>query len=611
MSPLRANVRSRGLAVPSLVAFLATSAVIPMLVAFFATSAVAQEPAAPRVEELVVGPAKQGLAYIVSPKGAHLATVTQKGSRMVVIVDGVEGPKFDAIVALDIGYQVLFSADGTRHAYIGRSGDDFVLMVDGKELMRPGNAKDHSGQCPVSQLAFTASGKHLWFLETIARPLEKGGGTYPVVVWDGVAEMPGGVTPVISPDGEHHAYVATNPTDNKQQTVVLDGKPAGYSGMDPQFSGDGKHLFVRTWVPLEKGPDGKSSGQALQVLVDGKPWIKAQEATLFPAPVGDLVANVVRRFNGGTQAFLVVAGKKVEGSDASAIDRVTFSPDGKRFAAECRTAASAQFVVVDGKRGQEYSNVQGFAFSPDSGHYGYVAIMNGKYFMVVDGEESDGFLSVQDFTFGGGGKRNGYIAQADPSTKMLVIDGQPASAKALSILELRFSDDGARCAYLMNSGNAMHLVLDGAENTELLFRPFQRIPQGQASYVFSPDGKHVAGFAASAKDNQTTGLWVDGVLVLASQGLYEPTFTPDGKHLFWMTPDPRGGPLKIHADGVPCAQLASGYLLPSSTRTWEMGEDGVLTVLGQDGEKMKRLRITPSADTSVETMLAAAVKPAK
>jgi hypothetical protein len=100
--------------------------------------------------------------------------------------------------------------------------------------------------------------------------------------------------------------------------------------------------------------------------------------------------------------------------------------------------------------------------------------------------------------------------------------------------------------------------------------------------------------------------------VLASQSLYEPTFTPDGKHLFWMAQDPRGGPLRVYADGLSCAQLASGgYLLPSSTRTWEMGEDGVLTVLGQDGEKMKRLRITASPDTSVETMLAASAKPAK
>jgi len=185
-------------------------------------------------------------------------------------------------------------------------------------------------------------------------------------------------------------------------------------------------------------------------------------------------------------------------------------------------------------------------------------------------------------------------------------------AKAIAFTELWFGDDGTRVAYLMNSGNAMHLVLDGKENADLGFRQYQCIPQGRvASYALSADGKHVAGFAASAKDGQTLGLWVDGALVQTAQGLYEPTFTPDGKHLFWMTLDPRAGLLKIHADGVPCAQIASGWMLPSNTRTWEMGEDGVLTVLGQDGEKMKRLRITASPDTSVETMLAAAAKPAK
>ena len=571
------------------------------VVVFLAASASAQDASAPKVEEQIVGPAKQGNTYVLSPKGEHLATVTQKGSRLVVLVDGVEGPKFDEITNIDMVNQpVLFSPDGSRFAYIGRSGDDYVLMVDGKEAMRPGNARETQGANPVSNLAFTSNGKHLWFLQRGRRP---DGSSYQAVVWDFVPEMPGGVTPVVSSDGEHHAYVATNPSDTRQQTVVLDGKLAGYTGMDPQFSGDGQHLFVRTYVKVDKG-----NGQALQVLVDGKPFLKAQEATIFPAPVGEGVVSVVHRFGGnGAETFLVIAGKKIDGSESSAIDRVTYSPDGKRYAAQCRSAAGAEFVVVDGKKGQQYQNVSNVAFSPDSSRCAYQASLNGKTFVVVDGDESDGYLTVQGFTFGGGGKRTAYLGQTDPNAKILVIDGQPSPVKAVNFSEIQFTDDGAHFAYLVPSNNALHLVVDGKENAEMNLRPFQCIPTGpQMSMVLSRDGKHVAAFATGTGNDPKQGLWLDGVLVQATPNLTQPTFTPDGKHLFWLTLDPRASQQQIWVDGVACAQFANGGFQLPSGRTWEMGEDGVLTALVQDGERMRRLRITPSSSAGVETLVASA-----
>ena len=572
--------------------------------ALLATAASAQDPSAPKVDEQIVGPAKQGNAYVLSPKGEHLATVTQKGSRMVVVIDGVEGPKFDEITNIDMVNQpVLFNPDGTRSAYVGRSGDDYVLMVDGKEAMRPGNARETQGANPVSNLTFTSDGKHLWFLQRVKR---KDGGSTQVLVWDGAPEIPGGTTPIVSSDCEHHAYVAVNPVDSNQQTLMLDGKPAGYAGTDPKFTGDGKHLLVRTYVKVDKG-----NGQAVEVLADGKPFLKAQEATIHPAPVGEGVVSVVHRSGGnGTECFLVIAGKKIDGSEAAAIDRVTFSPDGKRYAAECRSAAGAQFVVVDGKRGQQYQNIANVAFSPDSSRCAYQASLNGKTFVVVDDDESDGYLTVQSFTFGGGGKRTAYLGQSDPNAKVLVIDGKPSPTKAVNFSEVQFSDDGARCAWLMPSQNALHLVLDGKENADMNVRQFQCLPNGpQASIVMSRDGKHVAAFAMGVTgtgNDPKQGLWLDGVLVQATQNLTQPTFTPDGKHLFWLTVDPRGGQQQVFADGVACAQFPTGGFLIPSGRTWEMGEDGVLTVLAQDGEKMRRLCITPSSSASVETLVASA-----
>ena len=50
-----------------------------------------------KIEEQVAGPAKAGGVYAVSPRGAHVAYAATKGSRLVVAVDGVEGPVFDEL----------------------------------------------------------------------------------------------------------------------------------------------------------------------------------------------------------------------------------------------------------------------------------------------------------------------------------------------------------------------------------------------------------------------------------------------------------------------------------------------------------------------------------
>lgn len=575
----------------------------------------AQDATGPKVEEQVVGPAKQGNFYSVSPRGAHLATVTQKGSRFVVVIDGVEGPKFDDVVTLDGSVKVAFSPDGTRTAYLGRSGDEFVLVVDGKELMRPGRAADSYGTAPISQLGFTSNSKHVWFLQQVHKSNEPGD-VYTCVVFDGVAEIPGGATPVFSLDGEHHAYVAVNPRDTKQQSVILDGKPAGYSGTDPKFTGDGQHLLVQTLVPL-----GPGRGNATQVLLDGKPWLKAEYAVLYPASVGDLVAAAVTRTTTSAPwrlSFLVIGGKKIDASEAVNVSKVTFSPDGKRYAAECDTAANSRFVVVDGKKGQEYQSIVNLAFSPDSSRCAYQGVLNGKFFVVVDGEESDGYTGVQEFAFGGG-KRIGYIAHSDYTKRTIVVDGVAKEWATPGISGIVFSADGSHYAHRSSSGNTDHLVVDGVENANFRAMPLRSTLETLPLYfVFSPDGRHIACFGApeGSTDYTANGLVLDGKRIQAGQSFLNPTFSPDSRHLFWMTPDAQQRRYTILVDGQRAAEIDASGLLLSAARTWEMGDDGVLAVLAQDGEKLKRLRITPSAGTSVDTLIANAAsvatgKPAK
>jgi hypothetical protein len=95
-------------------------------------------PAGTKIESVVVAPVEQGSQFGVSPLGVHVATLSHSGSRMVMIYDGVAGPKFDQILGQDptgvLG--IVFSPDGKRYGYCGQVGGEFVVMVDGKELAR-------------------------------------------------------------------------------------------------------------------------------------------------------------------------------------------------------------------------------------------------------------------------------------------------------------------------------------------------------------------------------------------------------------------------------------------------------------------------------------------
>ncbi|MEP6601211.1 MAG: hypothetical protein ABJB49_05305, partial [Nitrospirota bacterium] len=48
------------------------------------------------------------------------------------------------------------------------------------------------------------------------------------------------------------------------------------------------------------------------------------------------------------------------------------------------------------------------------------------------------------------------------------------------------------------------------------------------------------------------------------------------------------------------------YQFQDPPQAWDVGPDGILTFLGPVGDVIKRFRITPSSDTSIATMLAAA-----
>jgi hypothetical protein len=573
----------------------------------------------------------------VSPRGVHVALAIQRGSRSVVNYDGVDGPKFDEILthpflvwspdvpggAIGTGTEaVAFSPDGKRYLYIAREAQDFVVMVDGKEMFRtPASAAIvpiasvrngfwGEGKGPTG--AFTPDSKHVFFVLRLHLP---GGGVADQLVWDGKKGPPTqqGIQLAMSADGEHYAYVARNPRDAKQWALIVDGKPAPYHGLNPLFTADGSHLYTTVDEPT-----------AQLTLLDGKPWLRSNGATLFMAPVGDRVVAAVHA--PGQSQFLYADGKRIPG-DCFVIAKVRFSPDGKRWAADCEMPTRRHAVYVDGKRGQEYTLIRYLGFTPDSSESLYAAAVTTatgeRDFMVVDNQESDGYAGFgavrqadeAPAVFARGGHVAFTTKPERDNTCAVVVDGKAMRRSDGNCANLALSPDGSRFAYLAGA----KLVVDGVEDAARTVKPFAPLEPGPAGgamsalpFLFSPDSKHLASYGY-LPSRGTWAMFMDGrYLALPSVvGNYPPNFpmfTPDSRHFIFAARAGEGFPqaqnLVVYVDGRPSVYLDGGAMGPlSNPNDWEMGADGTLTLVAVDHGDLKRIRITPAADTSVDTML--------
>lgn len=273
----------------------------------------------------------------------------------------------------------------------------------------------------------------------------------------------------------------------------------------------------------------------------------------------------------------------------------------------------------------------GLSFSADSAKVGYVANANNKKFIVINDDESDEYQNNAGFLFSPDGKhvvmsgmRNirspqspGGVVQGWP----LLVDGKAEEGpKGLAISTFTFSPDSSRHACFSGSiglGTGGGAIFLNGKDTGLV-----------GNFTFSPDSKHfvVAGYRSA--DNKR-GLFIDGQFVHATdRGIRYRAFTPDGQHLFWMTLEaaksavPGAFDQVIYLDGKPvarCDRIASGTITQiygilqggefiKTPPAWNVGGDGVLTFLGPVGDVVKRFQVTPSTDTSVATLLAAANK---
>jgi hypothetical protein len=124
-----------------------------------------QKPSTAKVESTVVAPASvmsgAGMSgpVQISARGAHVTAKVQRGSRWVLTHDGMDGPRFDEIL------RARFSPDGERYMYLARAGQEYVVIVDGKELNRTAAAENTQVLLDENQggFDFSENGRHVFF----------------------------------------------------------------------------------------------------------------------------------------------------------------------------------------------------------------------------------------------------------------------------------------------------------------------------------------------------------------------------------------------------------------------------------------------------------------
>ena len=519
------------------------------------TQALTGPPLNAKVQETLTGPVSQRL--VLSEEGDHLAIVTAKGSRQVVLLDGVEGPLFDEIpmnftwsTYRGSGGSMVFSPTGGRSAYVGRRAGDFIAVVDGKEaatLSTPATLQGvNYGSANGWKFAFNRDGSRL------AYGAMTGPGTWVMVVdgvnspayravdftqtalngkrliyvaqtadqkWHAVVDgKPGpafdGISGLkLTPDGAHYAYLASRTGSGAlQSVVVVDGveNPGYYGASDLEQAPDGRVAYVAVTTP---GPPGGHGGGVAELIAGG---LKAANTLTFNASTYDK-DRIGYRLGYGSH-------------------RVAWSPDGKHFAyVQSNTPNPGVTVMVNGKpMGPTYLAADELLWSPDGVHLTYQGNSPTGTFPVVDGQELSGGTWIKEFQWSPDGKR--YAFQMASSTGLvMVVDGkEQPKTRALVDGSIVFSPDGKHLAYGGQPGvSVFQPVVDGVAKPHNLqsFSTRNNPPILFPVFSWSPDGNHLAYVGFTMDPIPKGGVVVDGTLYPGpSAGFQFPSWSPSSKH---------------------------------------------------------------------------------
>ena len=210
---------------------------------------------------------------------------------------------------------------------------------------------------------------------------------------------------------------------------------------------------------------------------------------------------------------------------------------------------------------------------------------------------------------------------------------------AAKIESIAWSDDGKRYeAHCTTENRDKFMIIDGKKVFEYAedAQPLEARNDGRdltsnrqgtnygllsGNTIVSPDGKHSLSLAKGdtrIPNGPAKAVCLDGALIPCENEHSEVAafFTPDSKHVVWVDwgDSYHGSGYSVYVDGQREAHYDGSKITKDAL---EMGPDGVLTLIAQVGNAVKKLRVIPSPDTNLsrfaaiaeEHQLAAQVEP--
>ncbi len=423
-----------------------------------------KETAACPISETVLGPVPKKLNAVLSPDQRHIVypiTVLQSGKKQVLYDGRPIGAEFAETF---VASSVAFDPKGRRIAFarVRETGDctscgpvgKWRVAIDGREDPEYDVVNNltfgHDGSCFAYGAMRKIDDTNLWFMVV--------NGVETFIPYEAISAK----SPAFTPVSSRLVYIAKK---GDKATVVVDGREGPLHDKIvhpiPCFSDDGQHIaYVARDFDAEGGTD--------TVMLDGK---SGPRFDFIPA------------------------------------QSLIFSPDSRRHAYGGQRGGvvpqdpSTWVVVVDGKAGPEYDQVDHISFSPDSRHVAYKARKDGKWTLIVDGaptpacdELADGFpvFSPDSSRIAYGLKTDNtwkVCVQALPSpTKTAGPTGVIGDAYEGGVGLITFSPDGKHLAFGAARNKRRIVVVDGAVPLAWSERSWDMM----RSLVYSPDGTRIA-----------------------------------------------------------------------------------------------------------------------
>ncbi len=467
-------------------------------------------------------------SHFYDPVGRSLVVARSKGSRIAFTVNGEEGPAFSSITP------PVFSPDGSRIAYVGRTPEATHVIVNGKALAT------HTGQVPIPVSAQVRSNAAYEIGPERQNKPPRGEAAYLV----------------FSADSRHVAYLLGNGDKSAATTVVLDGKPiettngwirafgfgpkgqlvyavqergetksgawrvGGKKGPEAsvgpiRFSRDGTRFAYAVWksggtrLTSGQGPDDWGTGlgpgggyyvdHKLELDLNQPPYSSFAFLTVFPGPNLQRLAVVARRRTAEAGEELFVDGRSIGTVVPGRGLRVVVGPG----AGLIYHRASDKRVVVNGMVHRDYHSIQRAVFSSSGKRVlYYVTTTASRDVFAVDEQGTEfGPLRGSRITLFSDDEKHHALVEA---RSRLFLDGEPLfGGHAVAYIHgIRFGASSRRLYVdATRSPRPAHLELAvkraRARGVDLVW-----VARPQGSKSTSKDGNHSASIDRITKDNK-------------------------------------------------------------------------------------------------------------